>query len=174
MGSGGKQPLDQLLASGAAHQRCYVRRYKRVEDDRAKVAEEEVRVKELRASSRAGKERLASISEGVLRKWQGTMDGGRIPISQPKMKKRRGCLQKHKGLESSGCSVVSFFSVAPPSSLSSSSHPPCADVTSGARAAASVAMVAMVARNAKLARACLCSSCRHCGSKRMGCKGGCN
>ena len=37
MGSGGKQPLDQLLASGAAHLRCYVRRRKRVEDDRAKV-----------------------------------------------------------------------------------------------------------------------------------------
>jgi hypothetical protein len=30
MGSGGKQPLDQLLASGAAHQRCSVRRRKRV------------------------------------------------------------------------------------------------------------------------------------------------
>ena len=49
MGSGGKQPLDQLLASGAAHQRCYVRRRKRVEDDRAKVAEEEARLNELRA-----------------------------------------------------------------------------------------------------------------------------
>ena len=34
MGSGGKQPLDQLLASGAAHLRCYVCRCKRVEDDR--------------------------------------------------------------------------------------------------------------------------------------------
>jgi hypothetical protein len=33
MGSGGKQPLDQLFASGAAHQRCYVRRRKRVEDE---------------------------------------------------------------------------------------------------------------------------------------------
>jgi hypothetical protein len=30
MSSDGKQPLDQLLASGAAHQRCYVRRRKRV------------------------------------------------------------------------------------------------------------------------------------------------
>jgi hypothetical protein len=29
MGSGGKQPIDQLLASGAAHLRCYVRRRKR-------------------------------------------------------------------------------------------------------------------------------------------------
>jgi hypothetical protein len=48
-----------------------------VEDDRAKVAEEEARVKELRARSRAGKERLARISEGALREWQGTMDGGR-------------------------------------------------------------------------------------------------
>jgi hypothetical protein len=47
MGSGGKQPLDQLLASGAAHLRCYVRRRKRVEDDRANVAEEEARVNEL-------------------------------------------------------------------------------------------------------------------------------
>jgi hypothetical protein len=28
MGSGGKQLLDQLLASGAAHLRCYVRRRK--------------------------------------------------------------------------------------------------------------------------------------------------
>ena len=37
MGSGGKQPLDELLVSGAAHQRCYVRRRKRVEGDRAKV-----------------------------------------------------------------------------------------------------------------------------------------
>jgi hypothetical protein len=40
MGSGGKQPLDQLLASGAAHLRCYVRRRKRVDGDRAKAAEE--------------------------------------------------------------------------------------------------------------------------------------
>jgi hypothetical protein len=47
MDSGGKQPLDQLLASGAAHQRCYVHRRKRVEDDRAKVAEEEARLNEL-------------------------------------------------------------------------------------------------------------------------------
>jgi hypothetical protein len=44
MGSGAKQPLDQLIASGAAHQRCYVRRRKRVEDDRANVAEEDVQV----------------------------------------------------------------------------------------------------------------------------------
>jgi hypothetical protein len=63
MGSGGKQPLDQLLASGAAHQRCYVCRRKRVDDDRAKVAEDEARVKELRARSRAGKERLARKGE---------------------------------------------------------------------------------------------------------------
>jgi hypothetical protein len=35
---------------------------KRVEDDRAKVAEEEARLNELRARSRAGKERLARIS----------------------------------------------------------------------------------------------------------------
>jgi hypothetical protein len=34
-------------------------------------------VKELRACSRAGKERLARISERALREWQGTMDGGR-------------------------------------------------------------------------------------------------
>jgi hypothetical protein len=53
------------------------------------VAEEETRVKELRARSRAEKERLARISERTLREWQGTMDGGRIVISQPK-KKRRG------------------------------------------------------------------------------------
>jgi hypothetical protein len=104
MSSGGKQPLVQLMASGAAHQRCYVRRRKRVEDDRAKVAEEEVRVNELRARSRAGKERLARISERTLQEWQGTMDGGRIPISQPK-KRRRKRLRKHNGLESGGGSV---------------------------------------------------------------------
>jgi hypothetical protein len=42
---------------------CYVRRRKRVDDDRAKVAivEEEARVKELRARSGAGKEGLARI-----------------------------------------------------------------------------------------------------------------
>ena len=112
-------------------------------------------MKELRARPRAGKERLTRISKGAIRKWQGTMDGGRIPISQPKKKKRRKRLQQHKGLESGGCSVASFFSVAPPPSLGSSSHSPCADVTSGARAAASVAMVA---RNAQLASARLASA----------------
>jgi hypothetical protein len=76
------------------HQRCYVRRRKRVEDDRAKVAEEEARVNELRARSRAGKKRLTRISEGTIREWQATMDGGRIPISQPKKKRRRKRLQK--------------------------------------------------------------------------------
>jgi hypothetical protein len=55
MGSGGKQPLVQLLANGGAHLRCYVRRRKRVEDDRAKVAAEEARLNELRARSRAGR-----------------------------------------------------------------------------------------------------------------------
>jgi hypothetical protein len=45
------------------------------------------------------------------------MDGGRIPISQPKKKKRRKRLQKQKGLEPGRCSIASFFSVAPPSSL---------------------------------------------------------
>jgi hypothetical protein len=54
-----------------------------VVDDRAKVAEEEARLNELRARSRAGKERLARISERTLQEWQGTMDGGRIPVSQP-------------------------------------------------------------------------------------------
>jgi hypothetical protein len=83
MGSGGKQPLDQLLANGAAHLRCYVRRRKRVEDDRAKVAEEKARVNELRARSRAGKERQARIPEGVLQEWQETMDGRGVLISQP-------------------------------------------------------------------------------------------
>ena len=133
MGSGGKQPLVQLLASGAAHQRCYVRRRKRVEDDRAKVAEEEARLNELRARSRAGKERLARISERTLQEWQGTMDGGRIPVSQPK-KRRRKRLRKHNGLASGGGSDASYFSVVPPSSPGSSSHPPCTGVTSGARA----------------------------------------
>jgi hypothetical protein len=57
------------------------------------------------------------------------MDGGITPISQPKKKKRRRKrLQKHKGLESGGRSVASFFSVAPPSSLGSSSHSPCAEM----------------------------------------------
>ena len=51
---------------------------------------------ELRARPRAGKERLARISEGALREWQGAMDGGRIPISQPKKKKRRKRLQNIK------------------------------------------------------------------------------
>ena len=96
MGSGGKQPLDQLLASGAAHQRCYVLRRKRVEDDRAKVAEEEARLNnELRARSRAGKERQARISERTLQEWQRTMDGRKIPIPQPKKKRRRKKLRKH-------------------------------------------------------------------------------
>jgi hypothetical protein len=120
----------------------------RVEDDRAKAAEKEARVKELRARPRAGKERLTRISKGAIREWQGAMDGGRFPISQPKKKKRRKRLQKHKGLESGGCSVASFFSVAPPSSLGSSSHSPCADATSGARAAASAVLVA---RNVRVA-----------------------
>jgi hypothetical protein len=148
------QPLVQLLASGAAHQRCYVRRRKRVEGDRAKVAEEEVRPNELRARSRAGKERLARISERTLQEWQRqrTMDGGRISISQPK-KRRRKRLRKHNGLAPGGGSAASYFSVVPPSSPGSSAHPPCAGVTSGARAAASAALVA---RSAKVAAA-LCS-----------------
>jgi hypothetical protein len=58
---------------------------------------EEARVKELRARSRAGKETLARISEGALREWQGTTDGGRTSISQPKKKKRRRRLQNIKG-----------------------------------------------------------------------------
>jgi hypothetical protein len=40
-------------------------------------------MKELRARSRAGKERLTRISEGAIREWQATMDGGRTPISAP-------------------------------------------------------------------------------------------
>jgi hypothetical protein len=77
MGSSGKQLLDQLLASGAAHLRFYVRRRKRVEGDRANADEKEARMKELRARSRAGKERQARISEGTLQEWQETMDGWR-------------------------------------------------------------------------------------------------
>jgi hypothetical protein len=47
-----------------------------IEDDRAKVAEEEARVKELQARSRAGKERLVRILEqGAIPEWQGTADG---------------------------------------------------------------------------------------------------
>jgi hypothetical protein len=58
------------LASGAAYQRCYVRRRKRVEDDRVKQGSrgEEARVKELRARPRAGKDaRLTRISKGAIR-----------------------------------------------------------------------------------------------------------
>jgi hypothetical protein len=47
---------------------------------------------------------------------------------------RQVCL----GAISGRCSIDSFFSVAPPSFLGSSSHSPYADVTSGARAAASL------------------------------------
>ena len=70
MGSGGKRPLDQLLALRrvvlrTAHLRCYVCRRKRVEDDCAKAAEEEGRVKELRARPCAGKEGVARISENT-------------------------------------------------------------------------------------------------------------
>jgi hypothetical protein len=60
-----------------------------VEDDRAKVAEEEARLNVLRARSRAGKERQVRISERTLQEWQRTMDGRKIPITQPK-KRRRG------------------------------------------------------------------------------------
>jgi hypothetical protein len=83
----------------------------------AKVDEEEARVEELRARSRAGKERQVRISEGALQEWQETMDGGRILISQPKQRRRRKRLRKHNGLASGGGSVASFFfSVVPPSS----------------------------------------------------------
>jgi hypothetical protein len=54
-----------------------------VEDDRAKVAEEEARLNELRARSRAGKERQVRISERTLQEWQRTMDGRKIPIPHP-------------------------------------------------------------------------------------------
>jgi hypothetical protein len=121
-----------------------------VEDDRAKVAEEEARLNELRARSRAGKERLVRISGRTLQEWQRTMDGGKIPIPQPK-KRRRKQLRKHNGL---GGSVASYVSVVPPSSPGSSPHTPCAGVTPGARAAASAALVA---RSAKVA-ATLCSA----------------
>jgi hypothetical protein len=97
---------------------CYVRRRKRVEDDRAKVAEEEARVRELRARSRVQERKgWRAYRRGRFGNGQGTMDGGRIPISHPKKKRRRKRLQKHNGLESGGGGVVSFFSVASPSSL---------------------------------------------------------
>ena len=124
-----------------------------MEDDRAKVAEEEARLNELRARSRAGKERQARISERTLQEWQRTMDGRKIPIPQPK-KRRRKKLRKHNELASGKGSVASYFSVVPPSSPGSSPHPPCAGVTPGARAAASAALVA---RGAKVA-ATLCSA----------------
>jgi hypothetical protein len=70
----------------------------------------------------------------------------------------------------------SLLHLLPPLVPPPSSYPPCADVTSGARASASVALVG--ARNAKLASAGLASAVvagtAHCGSKCMGCKGGCN
>jgi hypothetical protein len=96
------------LASGAAYQRCDVRRRKRVEDDREKEVEEEARVKDLRARSRPRKGK----ADTHIRRGDSGMardnGGGRIPISQPKKKKRRKRLQKHKGLESGGCSVAPF------------------------------------------------------------------
>jgi hypothetical protein len=78
--------------------------------------------------------------------------------AEAKKKRRRRRLQKHKGLESGGSSVACCLLLCctpthpPPGS---SSHSPCADVTPGARAAASVALVA---RNAKLASAGLASA----------------
>ena len=107
----------------------------------SKVAEEEARLNELRARARAGKERQARISERTLQEWQRTMDGRKIPILQPK-KRRRKKLRKHNELASGKGSVASYFSVVPPSSPGSSPHPPCAGVTPGARAAASAALVA--------------------------------
>jgi hypothetical protein len=122
-------------------------------------------VKELRARSRAGKERLARISEGAHQEWQGTMDGGKIPISQPeKKKKRRKRSQKHKGLESGGGSVASFFSVAPPSSPGSSSLllPPLRRCYVGCSCICIGGLGGGTKCEAGLCRACLCSSCRHC------------
>jgi hypothetical protein len=92
------------------------------------VAEEEARLNELRARSRAGKERQVRISERALQEWQMTMDGRKIPIPQTK-KRRRKQLRKHNGLASGKGCVVSYFSVVPPSSPGSSPHPPCAGVT---------------------------------------------
>jgi hypothetical protein len=55
-------------------------------------------------------------------------------------------LRKHNGLASGTGGVASYFSVVPPSSPGSFPHPPCAGVTSGARAAASAAQVARGAK----------------------------
>jgi hypothetical protein len=63
----GNNRWTKLLASDAAHTSGLyhrsIRRHKRGKDDRAKASDEEARVKELRARSRAGKERLVQISE---------------------------------------------------------------------------------------------------------------
>ena len=83
-------------------------------------------------------------------------DNGRQenPDTPPRQsKRRRKQLRKHNGLASGKGCVASYFSVVPPSSPGSSPHPPCAGVTSGARAATSAALVA---RGAKVA-ATLCS-----------------
>jgi hypothetical protein len=114
---------------------CYVRRRKRVEDDRAKAAEEEARLNDLRARSRAGKERQVRISERTLQEWQRTMDGRKIPIPQNKEEEEaEAILWKHNGLAPGKGCVASYFSAVPPSAPGSSPHPPCAGVTSGARA----------------------------------------
>jgi hypothetical protein len=79
---------------------CAGARRKRVEDDRTKVAEEEARLNELRARSRAGKVRQVRISERMLQEWQRAMDGRKIPIPQPKKRRR-----KHEGGSNCGSTM---------------------------------------------------------------------
>jgi hypothetical protein len=79
------------------------------------------------------------IATGQICPWQRTIHGGRIRAQQAtKRRRRRKRLRKHNGLVPGGGSVASFFPVVLPSSPGSSSHLPCAGVTSGARAAASL------------------------------------
>ena len=102
-------------------------------DDRANVAEEEARLNELRARARAGKERQARISERTLQEWQRTMDGRKIPIPQPK-KRRRKKLRKHNELASDKGSVASYFSVVLGALVgggANGTHPPTARQGSG-------------------------------------------
>jgi hypothetical protein len=96
-----------------------------------------------------------SYRKGRFGKWQGTVDGGRISISQPKKKKRKKRLQRHKGLESGGgecCLLLLCCTSSPPWFPLPS--PLCADATSGAGAAASLGGLGSSKCATGLCRAC--------------------
>jgi hypothetical protein len=65
-------------------------------------------VKELRARSRAGKERLARISERALREWQGTMDGGRTDFWHGGAARSTKVLSKRAFEGPSTCTLLRF------------------------------------------------------------------